>query len=122
MHTDEQLYDEMLNNIQGKTGRLYRNLMRLTDYKGKDFYSLRTRCSTIDLGYHAMESLEYKQMGMDSTERIDALRLRKFMRFSMTINLNMIQTMNHVIRLTHDQWSRFMRRKNHWMGNFYVDE
>jgi len=46
----------------------------------------------------------------------------KFMRFSMTINLTMATTLNHMLKLTTKQWSRFMSNKDRWMGVFYQDE
>ena len=43
LHNEEQLQDELFKNVQQKISRMYRSLKRLTMYKGKDPYSLRTR-------------------------------------------------------------------------------
>jgi len=58
----------------------------------------------------------------DLNERVEVGSLLKFMKFSMTINLTTTQTINHIIRLSHDQWSLFMSNKDRWMGNFYQDD
>jgi len=41
MHTEEQLNDELLKNVQYKIQRLFRDLKRLSMYKKMDPFSLR---------------------------------------------------------------------------------
>ena len=80
----------------------------------------------LDEGSHQMNDVEKSSIEeqVEDERNLDLVneKLLRLSQFRFTMMVNSMQTANHVMRSSTQQWSTFLKTSQKWMGNFAIEE
>ena len=121
---DSTLERKLLQNVKQLIKRQFYEFDK--SIMDKNPASLTNRVTMLDSGFLRIHADERNTEMKNFTVGLNMKRLKKqlsqHMNQTYSILLTIIQASNQIIRLSQDQWCKYLTDSSQWMGNFILDE